>query len=108
MRDFKGYIRQNLPSDLRDEERLKIVEELAVQLEEFYTSLLQGGLDEDAAWDQTTKQIPSWTRLVAELAVPKSHVLFRDNRRENLIDSVFQDLQYAFRQLRNNPAFAVS
>jgi predicted permease len=68
MPDFKRFVRENLPVlTLPRRRELKIVDELAAQLEESYESLVAGGLSEDEAWKELQRQLPSWTTIADEL-----------------------------------------
>ena len=74
MRDFKAYVRARLmPSGLSAEEEIKIIDELAGQLEELYQSLLDRGVSAHDAWVRVEREVPDWERLRADLiaAIPE-------------------------------------
>jgi len=68
MPDFSRFVRDHLaPLDLPRHRELKIVEELAAQLEESYDALLATGLSADDAWKMLQRQLPEWQTLRMEL-----------------------------------------
>src|SRR5260370_28008348 len=64
MRDFRAYVRQNLPplgvSAVREAE---IVEELALEFEESYECELRNGLSPEQAWREVRDRARSWNEL---------------------------------------------
>jgi predicted permease len=68
MRDFREYVRRQLSSVVLPPQReLKVVEELAAQLEDAYESARARGLSDEAAWQDAQRQIPDWTTIGREL-----------------------------------------
>ncbi len=68
MRDFKAFVRQHLsPLGLPRQHELKIVEELAAQLEDSYESLIAEGLSAEEAWNELQRQLPDWKTIGDEL-----------------------------------------
>jgi predicted permease len=68
MRDFRVFVREHLsPLELPRHREIKIVDELAAQLEEVYASLLAEGRSEDDAWIELQRQMPDWQTLRDEL-----------------------------------------
>src|SRR5688500_11066877 len=68
MRDFKRFVHEHLSSlALPRRRELKIVEELAAQIEEAYESLVAEGRSDEEAWNELQRQIPDWKTLRAEL-----------------------------------------
>jgi predicted permease len=68
MRDFKAFVREHLASlDLPRGRELKIVEELAAQIEESYDALVAAGRSEEDAWNELQRQLPEWQSLRNEL-----------------------------------------
>jgi putative ABC transport system permease protein len=68
MRDFKGFVREHLPPlALPRHRELKIVEELAAQIEDSYESLVAGGRSDEEAWCELQRQLPDWRTLRDEL-----------------------------------------
>ncbi len=68
MPDFKAFVQGHVSSlALPREHEVKIVEELAAQIEESYDSLIAEGRSEEDAWHELQRQIPDWTTLCADL-----------------------------------------
>jgi putative ABC transport system permease protein len=68
MRDFRAFVRKHLPPlALPRHRELKIVEELAAQIEDSYHALLAEGLSDEDAWTEAQRQIPDWKTLAEEL-----------------------------------------
>ena len=68
MRDFKAFVRKHLTTVVLPPEReLKVVDELAAQLEDRYESALARGLTEEEAWQAVQRQIPDWKRIADEI-----------------------------------------
>ena len=64
MRDFRAYVRHNLPQlGVSEEREAAVAEDLAFQLEEIYESAIARGMTEEEAWEQAIQQVPSWKRL---------------------------------------------
>jgi putative ABC transport system permease protein len=126
MRDFKAHVRSRLaPSGLSSEAEIKIVDELAGQLEDLYQSLLDGGRSEDEAWARVQCEIPDWERLrtdlvaaaplAARLAYPEA-APFAGTAKRALVRrvrdacalGVVEDLTLAVRRLRRERGFALT
>jgi predicted permease len=68
MRDFTGFVREHLSGlALPRARELKIVEELAAQIEESYDALVAEGRTDEEAWTELQRQIPDWKTLGDEL-----------------------------------------
>jgi putative ABC transport system permease protein len=68
MRDFTALVREHLsPLALPSKQELKIVDELAAQLEESYDALVSDGLSDEEAWNELLRQVPDWKALGGEL-----------------------------------------
>src|SRR5688572_1357814 len=68
MRDFKAFVREHLTSLVLPAEReLKVVDEIAAQLEDAYESALARGLSDEEAWQLVQRQVPDWTRIAADI-----------------------------------------
>src|SRR5918995_641629 len=68
MPDFKAFVQKQLsPLALPRHRELKIVEELAAQIEDSYESLIAEGLSDEEAWNKLQQQIPDWKTLGDEL-----------------------------------------
>jgi hypothetical protein len=68
MRDFKAFVHKHLSSVALPRHReLKIVEELAAQIEDSYEALVAEGLSDEEAWNELQRQIPDWKTLGDEL-----------------------------------------
>jgi predicted permease len=126
MRDFRAYVRSRLaPSGLSAEQEIKIVDELAGQLEELHQSLLERGVGAGEAWARVEREIPDWESLRAELiagaplaerfahgeAAPfagsaKRHFVARF--REACTRGILQDLTLALRRMRKDRGFAAT
>ncbi len=62
MRNFKAFVHAHLSSlALPRQRELKIVEELAAQIEESYEALIAEGLSDEEAWNE--RQMPDWKTL---------------------------------------------
>jgi predicted permease len=86
MPDFTAFVRQHLTSLVLAREReMKVVDELAAQLEDAYESAIARGLSENEAWQVVQSQVPDWTRIandildaepaVVRLAQPKPGII---------------------------------
>jgi putative ABC transport system permease protein len=86
MRDFKTFVRQHLTSVVLPPQReLKVVEELAAQLEDAYDSALARGLSEEDAWQIVQRQIPDWKKVAEEILSAEPAVVKLSQPRPGLI-----------------------
>jgi predicted permease len=126
MRDFQAYVRSRLgPSGLSADQEIKIVDELAGQLEELYQSLLDSGRSESEAWARVEREVPDWEHLRAELiaGAPLSERLVHGEAapfasaakrslatrfRESCTSGALQDLMLALRRIRKDRGFATT
>ena len=126
MRDFKAYVRSRLaPSGLSTNEEIKIVDELAGQLEELHQSLVDSGRPEDEAWARVQREIPDWEKLRRDLvaAAPLAERLTHPEAmpfagrakravmtrfRDACARGVIQDLALALRRVRKERGFALT
>jgi putative ABC transport system permease protein len=68
MRDFKAFVREHLSSLVLPVDReLKVVDEIAAQLEDSYESALARGLSDEEAWQVVRRQIPDWTGIAQDI-----------------------------------------
>ncbi len=68
MRDFQRLVREHVrPLGLPPQHELKIVEELAAQIEDAYHGLIAGGLSDEDAWIELQQQMPDWEAVGQEL-----------------------------------------
>jgi predicted permease len=76
MRDFRTFVRSHLePLALPRRRELRIVEELAAQLEDAYDAYLARGLSADEAWRELQRGLPDWNSLRDELLDAEPAVL---------------------------------
>jgi putative ABC transport system permease protein len=126
MRDFRAYVRSRLgPSGLSAEQEIKIVDELAGQLEELHQSLLESGCSASEARTRVEREIPDWEKLRTELiaAAPLTERLvhgeaapFAGASKRNLVaglreactSGTLQDLTLALRRMRKDRGFAAT
>lgn len=126
MRDFKAFVHEHLsPLALSPQRELKIVEELASQIEDAYEALIAEGRSDDEAWDELQRQIPDWKTLrdelldaepiIVRLAHPDRGPLAGATKRT--LVSAFQaflsvglarDLQSSVRLLLKSPGFSIT
>jgi predicted permease len=68
MRDFKAFVREHLTSLVLPPQReIKVVDELAAQLEDTYESALARGLSDEEAWQVVQRQVPDWNRVARDI-----------------------------------------
>ena len=126
MRDFKGFVHQHLSSlTLPRHRELKIVEELAAQIEEAYDVLLAEGRSDEEAWNELQRQIPDWEALrndlleaepvIVRLAQPEHGSLAGATSqtlgswlRSSLVIGLARDLQTSVRLLVKHRGFAAT
>ena len=95
-----------MPEDRFDE----IVEELAVELESRYTTLVEGGASDEEAWRGALAQIPSWPSFARDIAVATGAPPPREHRPSRLrmslgVDRWLHDMKLAIRVLRKDSGF---
>ena len=125
MPDFKAFVRDRLgATGLPAEQEIKIVEELAGQIEEHYESLVESGWSHTDAWREVQCEVPDWSELRASLvdAAPSVHRLMHAGRppladRKSTVFSRFvalgscglvEDLRFGIRRARKDWAFALT
>jgi len=123
MRDFRGYVVQNLPPlAVSGADESAIVEEIAQELEDRYDDLISEGLDPDEAWTAVQSQV-DWPRLSLDIGAssgdanrqttwcvqkpgPFHQVMGRLwIRLRSLTGIRGRDLRFASRMLRTEPGF---
>ena len=126
MRDFRALVRAHLPPlALPRAHELKIVDELAAQLEDAHEALVAGGRSDDEAWTELQRQLPDWTTLredlldaepaILRLAQP-DHGPFAGPAKRTLLSSLralaglglIRDLRSGVRLLVKAPGFSVT
>jgi predicted permease len=76
MRDFKAFVREHLTSLVLPPQReLKVVDELAAQLEDTYESARARGMSDEQAWQLVQRQVPDWTRVAGDIAAAEPAVV---------------------------------
>jgi predicted permease len=122
VRDWAAFVRSRLVLDqLTPEREVRLVREIASQLEDVYQDALACGASEEEADAFAREQISDWTRLAQDLveADPRHErprIERFTNRIEHLstprrgalriIAEILTDVRYAVRQLRRNRGFA--
>jgi predicted permease len=114
-----------MPSGLSAEEEIKIVDEVAGQLEELFQSLVDRGLAADEAWTRVEHEVPDWGTLRADLvaAAPLSERIAHPDAapfagrtkravlkrvRDVISNGVLQDFRLALRRVRGDRGFALT
>ncbi len=121
MPDFKRIVRQHLPLPAMKRWREeKIIEELALQLEDLFREAVVRGVPEEEALDRTLAEIDDWEAFASAIVdaeilsrYPRSQAWFDGTeyalRRRGSIGAfcadLSQDVRYAFRTLRRSPLF---
>jgi len=114
MRDFVAHVRRQLSRRELPEDRFdEIVEELAIELESRYTTLIERGSTEEDAWNAVQAQIPSWPSLSRDISAATGAPPQREPRPSRLraslgIDRWLHDLKLAVRVLRKDRGFTVT
>jgi predicted permease len=107
MPDFRPYVRQHLPAlrihPAREDE---IVAELALQLEQAYSDAIAAGSSESEALPLAAAQFGDWRQLAREIQAAERHHPPQPEARSGLFSGLTQDIRYALRFFRRNPAFA--
>ena len=114
MPDFTQFVREHVaPLRLPPQRELKIVEELAAQLEDAYQGLIARGLSVDDAWRELQRQMPDWETVGQDL-LDEEPVLARlapletDRRWTSALVGLTRDLQTAGRLLIKNRGFTLT
>lgn len=111
MHDFKAFVRAHLPSlALPRQRELKIVEELASQIEDSYEALIAEGRSDEEAWNELQRQIPDWKTISDELleAEPVIVKWAHPGLRDVLGVGLARDLQSSVRLLIKDRGFTVT
>jgi predicted permease len=123
MRDWKGYVRENLPERrFRGEIEPEIHEEIAAHLEDVYTEALRRGASDAEAEARALAQVEDWealaesiagtraqaraSRTAAELEASEAALRSRGGR-WGLLADLLQELRFTFRRLRKAPVFTL-
>ena len=121
MRDWDEYVRRQLSlPDLARGRELRIVRELASQLEDFHRDAVARGMTETEADAHARSQITDWKRLADTLrSVERPHTpsyadrwstrlearAFDRQGRWLMFHDIWQDVRHAIRRLRAQPGF---
>jgi hypothetical protein len=123
MRDWQAYVRERLPlTSLTPGRQLRVVRELAAQLEDIYREVLARGLPGTDADALATSAISDWTRLADDVrGASRHHTQSPFDRLSDTLDERFhrhprkgwilmtapfvRDVRYAVRQLARTPGF---
>src|SRR5512145_359587 len=85
MRDFKAFVRKHLTLVLPPHRELKVIDEIAAQLEDTYESARARGLSDEEAWQLVQRQVPDWTRIGADILAAEPAVVRLSQPRPGLI-----------------------
>ena len=123
MRNWEAFVRSRLTiPGLTPERELRIIRELAAQLDDFYRDALARGASEAEADADACRQIADWDRMAQDVwladrpqARPRIDRLTdrieiiaeRRRGRWKVMADVLRDMRYAVRQLIKAPAFTV-
>jgi predicted permease len=113
MPDWRELLRSRLAGlSLSPEREADIVEELSLHLDEHYRELIAGGADESTAAAQALRDLAGHDVLAARLRpLRQTHVvapLTPGRPERHVLRDAWQDLRYAFRMLRRQPAFTAA
>lgn len=126
MRDFQAFVRQRLAGiGLPPSREIKIVEELAAQLEESYDALIAAGVPDEDAWSDVRRQMPDRAALVEGLLDAEPAVVrlahpergpFAGERKRAVLSRVYalvgmglaRDVRSAVRVLMKSRGFAAT
>lgn len=123
MRDWAAFVRAQLPpTSLTPEREVRIVRELAVQVEDFYREALARGLSDADADAYARAQITDWKRMARDVErADSASRQARTERMANALDArggragglfqmfahVIRDIRYGVRQLVRAPGFSL-
>ena len=113
MPDFTSFVRDHLaPLELPRHRELKIVEELAAQLEESYDALLATGLSAADAWNTLQRQLPDWQALRLALRDAEPAIVRLAQPRPRLFTflslGIVSDLRSSIRMLLKDRGFTAT
>ena len=76
MREFKAFVREHLTALVLPPQReIKVIDELAAQLEDAYESALARGLSDEDAWQVVQRQVPDWNRVAQDILAAEPAVV---------------------------------
>ncbi|MGH9720329.1 MAG: ABC transporter permease, partial [Bryobacteraceae bacterium] len=108
MPDWRAYVREHLrPLRVSPEREAEITGELAQQLEDAFTEAIAAGATEEGAMARAAAQFSDWGALAREIEAAE---LCRPEEPRGKLRALFhgaiEDVRFALRLLRTNPAFA--
>ncbi len=105
MHNWQQHVRDRLPRlTVAPEREIEIVAEIALQLEQAYTTAVSGGASDEEAFRRADAQIPSWDQLAREINRAEHYAATAPVKRRPF-SGVAADIRYAFRFFLRNPAF---
>lgn len=113
MRDFVAYVRRHLPRrEVSLEQYDEVVDELASELEARYTALVHRGSDEEDAWQEVLRQVPSWSALAHDLSStspgPTTPSRLSSLRNMLSVERWQRELAFGLRVLRKDRGFTLT
>src|SRR4051794_16949152 len=107
MRDWKAFVRQRLGGlRVSPEREAEIVAELAQQTEQAYADAIAGGAAHAAATTRAESHLGDWKALAREIEAAERPAPAPVEYKDGIFNGSGQDIRYALRFLRRNPAFA--
>src|SRR5258708_19748244 len=107
MRDWAAFVRERLgPLAISPEREAEIVSELAQQLEQAYADAIATGAAEQDAQRRAESHLGDWAQLAREIEAAERPAPPAPEYRAGAWSGAAQDVRYALRFLRRNPAFA--
>src|SRR4051812_37523384 len=104
--NWTQYVRENLPAlGLRPEREADIVAELVAEFEQAHQEALRAGLDANEATLRAKAHVREWHALAQELRAANQPAT-PEPPPGSPFSGIWQDIRYAWRSLRLNPAFA--